>query len=246
MISRSLTRAFGVTLLGLLPISGACGSDAETASEVERGRALFADPSLSTSTSNVFSCATCHVADARGDDSIVAGAALGGVTERPTFWGGRELELLGAINQCRTWFLDTPIPWDGTEPEARALYTYLASLPKSEPASVPFTVPPVAREPVGPGDPLSGGEVYRRACALCHGPIHTGKDRLAPLAPKLPDQTLSEHAASYTKEEQRLVFVEKIRHGPFFQYGGSMPPFSVERVSEAELSNLLAYLGLPP
>jgi mono/diheme cytochrome c family protein len=243
MIARGLTRPLGLALLCLLPTAGACASDpTATPSEVERGRALFADPSLSTSTSNVFSCATCHTETA--GDAILAGAPLGGVTERATFWGGRELELLGAINQCRTWFLDTPTPWDGTEPESRALYTYLASLPKTLAADVPFTVPPVAREPVGPADATAGGEVYRRACALCHGPIHTGRDRLAPVAPKLPDQTLNEHAASYTKDEQRLVFIEKIRHGPFFQYGGSMPPFSVERLSEADLSNLLAYLGL--
>jgi thiosulfate dehydrogenase len=98
--------------------------------------------------------------------------------------------------------------------------------------------------PAGPAEPAAGGEVYRRACQGCHGPLHTGAGRLAPLAPRLPDETLREHAGTYTPAETRLVFVEKVRHGPFFQYGGTMPPFSLEVLPDAELSSLLAYLGL--
>jgi thiosulfate dehydrogenase len=241
---RPVPRALASALLCALPAFFACGGDEPAPSEAATGKALFEDPALSSSTSNVFSCATCHDAEGTRGDALLAGAPLGGVTARPTFWGGRAGDLLTAVNHCRAYFLDTPIPWDGSEPEARAIYAYLASLSNVHPTSIAFTVAPVARDPAGPADATSGGEIYRRACHACHGPLHTGKDRLAPLAPKLPDQTLSEHAATYAKDEQRLVFVEKTRHGPFFQYGGSMPPFSTETLSEADLSNLLAYLGL--
>lgn len=230
---------------GLLVAAAACTEEAPPAGDVERGRAVFSDPSIATSSVNVFSCATCHAESAAAaGDRLLPGAVLAGVVRRSTFWGGREDDLLTAINRCRSYFMDTPAPWTGAEPDARALYAFLASLPPERAEPVPFTVPPVAVAPTGAHDAALGARVFARACATCHGAIHTGKDRLAPLAPKLPDETLKEHAASYPENERPLVFVEKTRHGPFFQYGGVMPPFSVETLSEEDLSNLLAYLGL--
>ena len=34
-----------------------------------------------------------------------------------------------------------------------------------------------------------------------------------------------------------------VRHGGFLGYGGEMPPFSVEKLSDAELADLIEYLG---
>jgi thiosulfate dehydrogenase len=41
-----------------------------------------------------------------------------------------------------------------------------------------------------------------------------------------------------------LVFIEKVRHGGFLGYGGLMPPFSLEAMTDAELGALLSFLGL--
>jgi thiosulfate dehydrogenase len=96
------------------------------------------------------------------------------------------------------------------------------------------------------GDPLRGATVYALACKGCHGPMHSGADRLVDTAPVVPEDVLSTHPASdYTQAERRLVFVEKIRHGRFLGEGGRMPPFSVEALSEQALGDLLAALGLP-
>ena len=42
----------------------------------------------------------------------------------------------------------------------------------------------------------------------------------------------------------RAVVVEKIRHGKFFNIGGIMPLYSVESISDQEIVDTLAYLGL--
>jgi len=59
----------------------------------------------------------------------------------------------------------------------------------------------------------------------------------------LPEDTLAEHAG-YSLRSQRLVFIEKIRHGLFLGYGGDMPPFSKEQLSDAEISDVLEALGV--
>ena len=43
---------------------------------------------------------------------------------------------------------------------------------------------------------------------------------------------------------KQLVVIEKVRHGQFFGVGGSMPPYSQEALSDADLGALLAFLGL--
>jgi thiosulfate dehydrogenase len=106
---------------------------------------------------------------------------------------------------------------------------------------VPFTVV----QTVGPlprGDAERGAELFERACSGCHGALGDGAGALSPRVPVLPDATLADHA-DYTPADVRLVFVEKVRHGGFFGYGGVMPPFSLEVLSDAELSDVLEALG---
>ncbi len=70
--------------------------------------------------------------------------------------------------------------------------------------------------------------------------------RLLPNAPILPEETLANHPSpDYTDEDRRLVFVEKTRHGGFLGYGGQMPLFSAEVLSDVDMADLLAYLGVP-
>ena len=94
------------------------------------------------------------------------------------------------------------------------------------------------------GDASRGEAIYGQACVQCHGPLHTGTGRLGS-ASLLPEDTLAEHS-QYGAQELRLTAIEKIRHGLFLDYGGQMPPFSVEALSDAELGDVLAYLGFLP
>jgi thiosulfate dehydrogenase len=169
-----------------------------------------------------------------------------GVTKRPSYWGGQELDLLRSVNACLYYFMLENKPWTAEDEEAKALYAYLDSISQGSEgtAAVPFTVV-VAIADLPPGDATRGAAHYARACASCHGPAHTGKDRLVPRAPVLPEQTLKEHPiGDYTATEQRLVFVEKVRHGAFISYSGQMPPLSLEALPDADLADILQYLDL--
>jgi len=210
---------------------------------VEHGRALFSDPKASSSTLNSVSCATCHRTTVDATDTrIVSGATLAGVVTRSSYWAGQEIELLRAINDCRFYFMQARTPWTANDEDAKAMWAYLSSLPKGDGKPASFTVLRAVVD-LPPGDRTVGQDVYMRACHTCHGDIHTGNGKTVPLASTLPDQTNAEHA-TYSPLDQRVIYIEKVRHGGFLGYAGVMPPFSKEALSDAQMAGLLAYLGL--
>jgi thiosulfate dehydrogenase len=239
-----MTRA--ALALAVLALAG-CTSSPEVVkgTAVDHGKALFSSSDTSPSPINAFSCATCHVAesaDAKG--KILAGAPLAGVVERPTFWGGQENDLLRSIDNCLFYFMGASERWTAEDEDAKAMYAYLSSLPKEITTAVPFTVVPSVAD-LDPGDEKAGADVYARACQNCHGALHTGEGRLTARASLLPDAPLAEHEKDgFSIDEQRQIFVEKIRHGGFRGYGGAMPPFSEETLSDEQVASLLSYLDL--
>lgn len=235
------TMSLGIGLL----LAGTAGCKGNTA--IDHGEALFRDPALAQSGLNSYTCATCHEATAgEAGDTLLPGATLAGVTNRPHYWGGQELDLLRSVNHCLYYFMAQPTPWTGEEVEARALYAYLEAL--SEGASAEPAPFEVAYEVLAPpaGDAGRGDGLYTRACLSCHGAAHTAEDRSVDWAPLLPEQFVEAHPSEeYTDAERRLVFVEKVRHGGFIGYGGVMPPFGLEKLSDQELGDIVAFLGLP-
>lgn len=219
-----------------------CGPIQRTASQ--HGEDLFASTSLGDEKLS-FSCATCHEGAAPRQGVTLPGAPLRGATERPSYWGGAELDLLRSINHCLVDLMERDDGLAADDEEARALWGYLASLSDGTGEDpVPFTIPAVPVDP-GAGDAQAGEGVYVAACAQCHGDAHSGAGRLTTRAPILPEDTLAQHPPpEYTDEERRYVFVQKTRHGAYYGYGGSMPPFSPEVLSDEALADLLAALGL--
>lgn len=232
-------------LQAVLVLFAAACSSTETKEEklpaVDHGKYLFGSKSSSDSKDNFYSCATCH-RTSPGGARVYSGAPLGGVTERPSYWGGTVLDLLAAVNACRTTFMDAHDPWDSSDENAKAMFAYLKSLPPDTTTAVPFTVVRTIVD-VPNGDAARGAQVYERACLSCHGGVHTAEGRLSAKVPRLPEQTIAEHAG-YSPRDVRLVFVEKVRHGAFLGYGGRMPPLSTELFSDQDMSDLLAHLGL--
>jgi len=231
-----------------LAIAACSGAEVERRSAADRGRELFASPTTSTSTENRFSCATCHPHAGDTTGRIYPGYTLAGATARPTFWGGQHVDLLRAINVCRYYFMSAATPWLGEEEEAKAIYAFLASLPPDAPNALPFTVPERITEAtdVPAGDPKRGADVYEGSCKTCHGAARTGVGRLRGTIPVLPDETANGFKALYgfTPMQIRLTFLEKVRHGPFLGIFGSMPLYSKEALSDADLGALLAFLAL--
>lgn len=241
-----------VAMLGAAVLVAACpapDAQVEKRTAIQHGEDLFRDPKISGTSFNEMSCSTCHALHAGEDPRVLpTGAPLAGVLSRPTYWGGTTDTLLGSINACLYYFMLANDPWTGEEDEAKAIYAYLESLEAEakpeEKAAQPFTIAPVSAPTSG--DAKHGAILYVQACESCHGLRGSGVNRLVKRAPILPDATLQAHGPpTYTDADRRLVFIEKTRHGGFLGYGGQMPPFSEEALSDQDLADLLAYLGVP-
>jgi thiosulfate dehydrogenase len=234
--ARGRRAGLALALLG----AGACGP--KTA--IEHGEALFGDPALGDA-KNEFTCATCHEGAAPKPDLLLPGAPMRGVAKRPSFWGGAEINLLPSLNHCLVDMMERDDGLAANDADAEALWAYLEALSQTDDGAdaVPFTVPAVPAIPPA-GSATAGEIVYDRACKQCHGALHTGDGRLGVFVPILPEQTLAEHPdPDYTDADRLFVFAQKTRHGSYYGYGGSMPPFSLEVLPDADLGDLLAAFG---
>lgn len=221
-----------------LPLVLGAGCGVPSAREV--GEQLFTDPRFSLSETNAFACATCHAVDAE-DTRMLTGANLVGATARPSYWGGFETTMLDASNVCLTRFMRGGL-LAADEPRGRALYEYLRSLGTEQGKdAVPFTVVENTTS-LERGDAARGAEVWQRACAGCHGEPHTGEGRLDDSAVSVPEASAAFAASlGFTTD---AVVIEKVRHGVFFNIGGTMPPSSLEVLTDEDLGALLAYLEI--
>ena len=224
-----------------LLVTGVAGCGGEPAAH--RGQLLFADPTLSPIASNAFACATCHSVEAAGDPRrILPGYALHDAATRAGWWGGGENTLFDAVNECYSAFMRSR-PLTADNADGRALLVYLESIsPDATAAALPLTVVKDIVD-VPNGDAARGATTYAQACGDCHGEIHTGKGRLSPNVSIIPDESLAAHGTD-PKTGARPVTIEKVRHGRFFSVGGNMPLFAREALSDAQLGDILSYLGL--
>jgi thiosulfate dehydrogenase len=230
--------------LALLLVAACGAGDGGPTPAAEYGARLLSDPGMSSSRFNVFSCTTCHGAS---DEAPRVAASLAGVAFRESWWGGGSPRLLDAVNVCLERFM-RGAPLDADDPRGKALYEHLVALSPerglpARPLTIVENVAPVPR-----GDPARGREVYGRVCRACHGAPHSGDGRLAPEVAIVPEASIGFardlSAQSGVTVEPALVVVEKVRHGRFFGVGGTMPPFSREALSDADLGAIVAYLGL--
>ena len=199
---------------------------------------------ISPSTINRYSCATCHQVGTTPDPSrLDAGYNLRGAARRTSWWGGQAIRLSDAVDQCLVYFMRGD-PLDRDSEAARELYEYLESIspPGSDPTPRPFTVVEnIAAIPSG--DMARGETVYRASCQSCHGALHTGDGQILKKKIILPEFTDS-YDQIFPNIPKGLVVIEKIRHGRFFGTGGTMALFSPEAMTDAQIGDVLAYLGL--
>ncbi|TAK23852.1 MAG: cytochrome C oxidase Cbb3 [Myxococcaceae bacterium] len=233
----------------------ACADTERRAPLAERGAELARDPAASRSRYNVFACTTCH-AERPADvgNRLLPGATLEGAARRPSYWNGETAHLREAVERCWVFFMrGTPTDLDG--PTGEALAAWIDALaPEGSTTgtqAVTHTWPRSVRT-LPDGDAALARPVWDRACAACHGAIGTGAGRLGPLLSVLPNATEQEHCArefppTYPDATtyMRTVVVEKVRHGSFLGYAGTMPPFSVEALSDDDLRHLTALFRCP-
>lgn len=226
----------------VLLLAAGCGDEAITPAAA--GRSAFSSRALSTSPLNAFACSTCHTVDAAAPAVVPgrfdSGYNLAGAAARDGWWGNGETRLLDAINVCLETFMGGR-PLTPEEPTARQLVALLTTdVDAGRTKTLPFTV---VRAVTGleeqRGDATHGKVVYDAGCYRCHGAPHTGAGALTKRASLVPEDTLK-----VFPKQARAAVVEKVRHGRFFNLGGVMPLYSVEALSDRELVDLLAYLGL--
>ncbi len=212
----------------------------------ERGEVLATTPAFSFSKFNAYSCTTCHSIAGSGD-RLLPGAPLGGAFRRPSFWAGRFLTLQEAVDECARRFMRNVdfLPSGQKEIE---LYAYLESIADKGPTAAQAFEVAIETKDLPAGDAARGERTWGRACRTCHGDIKTGAGRIqAPgggsPASIVPNDTLELHSKDGLPIA-RQVIIEKTRHGAYLGFPGVMPPFSRNVLSDADVSDLAAYLGL--
>ena len=228
--------------LGAISCDGS-GGGGSSRPAAELGERLYNDAALSTSDFNSFSCADCHSASADEGGTRHAGFPLANSANRAAWWNRKTPQYLDAVNACLVFFMRGEAIEPG-DPYGDALYEYLVSIsPEASSPEIPFTVVrTVGALPIG--DATAGRAVFDASCRNCHGDPGTGRGRLTPAATVLGAALSSEYDTLYPGISHDLLVAEKVRHGQFFGIGGNMPFFAVERLSDAELADLLAYLEL--
>lgn len=219
-------------------VLSSCGTDDVSAARL--GKAWLKSTRLSTSPVNVYACTTCHDTGDPPTDQINPGASLANVLYRPHYWGGDKRRLLDAINTCVVDFMGGA-ELGAADARARQIYEYLAYLSPQNPS--PAIAITVRRDiddlKTMTGDAVRGGKVYDRACARCHGAVHTGLGRAGPRVSVVPESTRKAFA-----DMARAAIIEKVRHGRYFGLAGTMPFYSTEVLGDVGLADLLAYLGV--
>lgn len=226
--------------------AAACNGGTETKKverpAVELGERLFRDPDLSPSSNNYLACNDCHSGSADEGGRIYAGYPLENAATREAWWGGYEVQFLDAVNFCLTFFMRGQRLAPG-DPEGDALYEFLDSISPVETApALPLTLtktPPL----LGGGDADEGRDVWDAACRDCHG-SPSGSGRLHATVTPLDADLFDEYDELFPNVNHRLIVAEKVRHGAFFGIGGVMPPFAEERLTDEQLADVMAYLGL--
>jgi thiosulfate dehydrogenase len=226
--------------LGICAVAACGGTTSVPAAQI--GAQRFTDTHLSRSPLNFFSCSTCHVVQAGQNTRIDPGYNLYDTVHRTSWWGGDKTRLIDAINYCLAEFMGGG-PLGTDDDAARELFEYLDQNSPTNPApALPLTVVRNVTDlsNLAPtADKNRGKDVYGRSCQKCHGDPHTGNGRLSPTVSRIPEDTLSVFPT-----QARAVVVEKIRHGKFFNIGGIMPLYSTEAITDQEIADILAYIGL--
>src|SRR5690242_15322649 len=101
--------ALGPLLVAAAALAGCADPDPVIVqgTAAEHGAALFQDATIAGGGFNQYACATCHATArpaAGASGPVLTGAPLAGVTQRPSFWGGTEVDLLRSVNHCLYYF----------------------------------------------------------------------------------------------------------------------------------------------
>lgn len=209
-------------------------SSMDSRSDHTSGQAVFENP---LSDGNSFACATCHALSEPSLDALRRpGHPIGDATRRSRWKNGKAATFLDAVNSCVTEWMVAPA-WKPSEPRFGALRSFLDSQAPEGPAA------DLAYEIVPPPSDLSGGDIERgrstfnESCVVCHGNDGLGTSR----GPKVAG---SIRLPQYIAGRIRMSGSTSSAVYPGLT-GGVMPFWAKDRLSDAEVRDLVAFITAP-
>jgi cytochrome c len=236
-LAAGLTRSFSIVALVAL---SACSQEPDSSGpkptdEAVSGQRVYEMP---LSDGNSFACATCHALSEPSVDGLRRpGHPIGDAVRRSRWKNGKASTFLDAVNSCVTEWMVAPA-WSASEPRFLALRSFLES------QAEPDTAPDLSYEIVAPPSDVAGGDAARgratfnESCVVCHGTDGLGTNR----GPKVAG---SMRLPEYIAGRIRLSGSPKsaVYDG---LTGGVMPFWAQDRLSDAEVRDLVAFLTAAP
>ena len=174
-------------------------------------------------------CARCHAAAIAEEEGATApirpGHPLEGAAWRGTWWNGRiTTDAAEASDYCRRTFVDAEEQSEFTTAERKALVVFMQELGDERGIS-PLTLLRRDAGDVDPGsgDPARGEDLYRRACAACHG----GGDAVK----------VETEARTLARPYSPIQIADIVRRGK-----GRMPFFQVDRLTAPQVADIAAWM----
>ncbi len=208
-------------------------NDGSTSAGGGEGETVYSTP---VEGGNSFTCETCHALTEPAPDGLRRpGHPIGDATRRPSYKNGKLQDMLPAVNSClEEWMLADP--WAEDDPRWQALYSWLDGMaPEGDAPPLSFEIVQPPADLTG-GDPDNGRAVFNSSCAVCHAADGVGTNQAPPVA----GFGLSE---DYTGQRVRT---SGLTDSPIYDglTGGRMPFWAADRLSDAELIDIAAWLAI--
>jgi mono/diheme cytochrome c family protein len=186
---------------------------------------------------NSFTCSTCHsLGDPSSDGIRRPGHEIGDATRRSAWKNGKAHTFLEAVNSCVTEWMVAPA-WNESDRRYLAVHDYLDAQAKL--SSAPNLTFEIATTPadLSGGDAAHGRSLFNQTCIVCHGADGVG--------------TLRGPSIAGSPREPAYIATRVRRSGsstsPVYDglTGGVMPFWAKDRLSDAELRDLIAFIKSP-
>jgi len=183
---------------------------------------------------NTFTCSTCHALEEPAPDNFIRpGHPIGDAANRPTYKNGQLTELLDAVNVCRTEWMAAPA-WSASSKEWLALQEFLSEQAGDDPApALTFESLPPTLDLIG-GDITAGQQTFNSHCIVCHGENAVGTERAPLLVGELLDDEYIATRVRTSGMTDSIVYDNLT--------GGRMPFWAVDRLSDDELRDVIAFV----
>ena len=202
--------------------------------QIARGKLIYEN---SLSYANDFACSSCHaLTEPASDGFIRAGHPIGDATRRDTFKNGRVASFLDSAKSCLSEWMNANQNslWDENSADYQDLLAYLKDQDKGDGAALPisYTIQAPQTGAFANGDATRGKATFEASCALCHGSTNQGTNIGPAIGSTNPDLIAAK--ARLSGKTDSAVYDQLL--------GGSMPFWSLERMSDSDLADTIAHI----